>query len=111
MSIKHYNANDDFIRKLDRSLGILSESIDAYLDVIKNSWKVDVKKLMGYLANAPEDELEDWINALDIGVRDWGLINRYTLNLVQATDRLDNIPKKMRPILMGILDEFDVVRQ
>lgn len=100
--------SESFEERLEKSLGILSESIDSYLDVIQNrDWAANpdetVTRMMNFLKQSPE-ELDDWVSALEIAVVEWEILNNFTLDLAAATNKLENLPTHLRPVVAGVLE-------
>lgn len=91
-----------FESKIKKSLGMLTESLDSFLNIIENPTNKDSTPIINYLKSAPE-ELEDWVNALEIAVVDREVMNGWVLGLAQQTQELP-IPPRMKPVLAGVLE-------
>lgn len=93
-----------FEYKLDRSFGIITEDIDAFIQLIEKPWSANIGKLMDYLKSAPQGELTDWVSALEIAVLDRGQQDRWTLSLVRKSSEVLPLSKESLAILIGILE-------
>ena len=93
-----------FENKMAKSFGMVTESLDSFLNIIEHPTNKDHGPIIDYLKTASPAEIEDWINALDIAVVDREVLNRWTLSLAQKTQQELNIPPNMKPILMGVLE-------
>lgn len=92
-----------FESKIKKSLGMITESLDSFLNIIENPTNKDSAPIISYLKTAPE-ELEDWINALEIAVIDREIMNRWVLGLAQQTQQELPVPQHMKPVLSGVLE-------
>lgn len=98
-----------FEDKLEAAMGEpLMEDINSFLSVIEKSWSVDERGLFKYLQSASPEEVENWVDALDMAVNERGLGNRWVHALVEQTfEKLaGKIPLKARPIIMGMLEQM-----
>lgn len=86
----------------------IMEDVDSFMSIIEKSWSVDDKGLFKYLQTAAPEEIEDWVNALDLAVNTRGISNRWVFALVEQTqEKLGNkVPLPMRPILIGMLEQI-----
>ena len=96
-----------FESKIDKSLGMITESLDSFLKIIETPTSNKIEPIIGYLQTAGPEDLEDWINALEIAVVEREVLNQWTLKLAQETQKL-NIPVHMKPIISGILEALGI---
>jgi hypothetical protein len=87
---------------LNRALSI-KESLDSFLKIIETPSYNSINKIKEYLSHSDQNELDDWVNALDIAVSDRNEINRWTMALAHMSKDLP-LAAKTKPILMGILE-------
>lgn len=100
---------ENFDEKLDRAMDEpITEDVDGFLSIIEKPWSVDDRGLFKYLATSGPDDMEDWVNALDIAVNDRGLGNRWVFALVEQThEKLgQKLPIQLRPIVLGMLEQI-----
>ncbi len=98
-----------FEDKIEWAMGEpIMEDVDSYLSIIEKSWSVDDRGLFKFLAASGPEEIEDWVNALDIAVNDRGLGNRWIFALVEQThEKLGKImPVQLRPVVIGMLEQI-----
>lgn len=92
-----------FESKITKSLGMITESLDSFLNIIESPRNKQVGAIMNYLQTVGPIELEEWVNALEIAVVDREVLNRWTLGLAQETLKLD-LPQHLKPVLSGVLE-------
>jgi len=97
-----------FENKMAKSFGMVTESLDSFLNIIEHPTNKNHHQIFEYLKTATPAEIEDWINALDIAVVDREVLNRWTLSLAQKTSEELNVPAHMKPILSGVLEALGV---
>jgi len=93
-----------FESKIAKSLGMITEGLDSFLKIIENPTSQDSRPIFNYLRTATPDEVEDWVNALEIAVVDREIMNRWVLGLAQDTSKLPNLPSNIKPVLSGVLE-------
>lgn len=96
-----------FESKITKSLGIITESLDSFLDIIEKPTTKHVEPIINYLKTATPEELEEWINALEIAVVDREVMNRWVLGLAQDTEQKLPVPQHMKPVLSGVLEALN----
>lgn len=93
-----------FENKMAKTFGIVTESLDSFINIIEHPVNKDHGPIIDYLKSATPAEIEDWINALEITVVEREVLNRWTLGLAQKTQQEINVPPNMKPVLAGVLE-------
>lgn len=96
-----------FESKIAKSLGMVTESLDSFIKIIENPTSKRIEPILNYLKTTTPDELEDWVNALEITVIDREVMSKWALDLAQATEQLP-IPQRMKPVLAGVLEALSI---
>lgn len=96
-----------FENKMAKTFGIVTESLDSFLNIIERPVNKDAHPVIEYLKTVSPADLEDWVSALEIAVVEREVINRWTLALAEKTLRELNLPSNLRPHLAGVLEALN----
>lgn len=96
-----------FENKMAKSLGMVTESLDSYLNVIERPVNKNPGPIFDYLKTLGPNELDDWVNALEIAVVEREGINRWALSLAEKTEELA-LSQQQRVTLAGVKEALGV---
>lgn len=96
-----------FENKMAKAYGMITESLDSFLNIIEHPVHKDAHPVIEYLKTVGPADLEDWVSALEIAVIEREVINRWTLALAEKTQRELNLPANLRPHMAGVLEALN----
>ena len=97
-----------FENKMAKSFGMITENLDSFLNIIERPVNKNHGPIFDYLKTASPNEIDDWVNALEIAVVDHEIINRWALALTEKTEQELELSQPQRVVIAGVKEALGI---